>query len=462
MPPLSEETLKTLSSLLPKAAAASPEKLAEQAIAREAERGERIVAWTRALLTTSACIMLAVITLAAGRNVHGEAWVPVILSPSMVFGWFWLVYIHRRPYHRYFPRISSVIDVFMICGFMLFELEMRGSPALEGVVLGSLPPFVVLMFLAAAVGVRQDPTACLVAGGLAFLLTVLIVLRARSLLPPNALPATVAYYGTFGPWAGRGLVFLFLVAMVAFNARNVNRMARATGLAVAEQNEITNLFGRYVDPEIARSVMSHEGRVAETREVTVVFTDLRDFTGFAERSDPQEVLEALNDHYDAIIPFVHKHGGTVNKFIGDAIMATFGAPIRHDDHAARAVAAGTQMLEAMVDLNAKRRRLGRPELRMGVGIATGPVVVGTLGTTDRVEYAVIGDTVNTASRLEGLCKELGCSLVMGSSTHEAVADRMATRTLGAVSVKGKADKLEVFTVAGAPLSTTPEGREDTT
>jgi adenylate cyclase len=143
---------------------------------------------------------------------------------------------------------------------------------------------------------------------------------------------------------------------------------------------------------------------------------------------------------------VHAHGGTVNKFIGDAIMATFGAPVPLADHAERAVRAAVEMLEGMERLNTGFRERGLPELRMGVGVSTGPVVLGTLGTAQRVEYAVIGDTVNTASRLEGLNKELGTEVLLSASTRQALGPAFPVKALGEVPVKGKAQPVPVFTV----------------
>lgn len=143
------------------------------------------------------------------------------------------------------------------------------------------------------------------------------------------------------------------------------------------------------------------------------------------------------------------------RTIGDAIMATFGAPLRQSDHAERAVRAALQMLEEMEGLNARLRERELPQLEMGIGVATGPVVVGTLGATQRVEYAVIGDTVNIASRLEGLNKELGTRLLLSPGTHDALAGVLPTRELGEIPVKGKARPLPVFTIEGLPARTAP-------
>jgi adenylate cyclase len=194
---------------------------------------------------------------------------------------------------------------------------------------------------------------------------------------------------------------------------------------------------------VARAALSSESK-AETRELTVLFTDLRGFTTLSEQRSPAEVLELLNAHYAAILPVVRAEGGTVNKFIGDAIMATFGAPEPLADHAQRAARAALGMLQAMDQLNARLVSEGKPALHMGVGIATGPAVVGSLGAADRVEYAVIGDTVNMASRLEGLNKDFGTQVLLSATTRAALGPEAPVRSLGEVEVKGKARKVELF------------------
>jgi adenylate cyclase len=223
-------------------------------------------------------------------------------------------------------------------------------------------------------------------------------------------------------------------------------MVERAGSEMAERTRVMHLFGRYVAPEVRDEVVRGEA-VAEVRECTVLFTDLRDFTSLAERVTPRELLDLLNAHFAELIPIVHRHGGTVNKFVGDALMATFGAPIRMGDHAAAAVRAGVEMLKATDAMNERLRAGGRVELMMGVGIATGPVVVGNLGALERQEYAVLGDTVNTAARMESANKETGTRILMSEATAAAVGAAVALKPLGALKVKGKTGPLAVFTPA---------------
>jgi adenylate cyclase len=259
---------------------------------------------------------------------------------------------------------------------------------------------------------------------------------------------SLAFFESFPMWAVRAVVIAFTTGMITLAARNARRMASTTGTAMGKQAQLLQLFGRYVDPAVARGVLSRGG-AAETREVTVLFTDLRNFTSLSEKMSPEATLEVLNAHYRAIVPAVHQHGGTVNKFIGDAIMATFGAPLAQDDHALRAVRAAEAMLAAMDELNARFRAAGQPQLEMGIGIATGQVVVGSLGDPSRVEYAIIGDTVNTASRLEAMNKELSTRLLMSAATREAAGNALQAqaRSLGEIALRGKAHPVAVYTLA---------------
>ncbi|MGH9208848.1 MAG: adenylate/guanylate cyclase domain-containing protein, partial [Acidimicrobiales bacterium] len=161
----------------------------------------------------------------------------------------------------------------------------------------------------------------------------------------------------------------------------------ASGLA--ERERLRHAFGAYVDPELTERVLREGTDLAgEDVEVSVLFTDVRNFTAYAESADAREVVTHLNELYSEIVPIVRRHGGHANKFIGDGLLAVFGAPDRRPDHARRAVAAGRDIVETI------RHRGG--EFRIGVGINSGTVIAGTIGGGGRVDFTVIGDTVNTA------------------------------------------------------------------
>lgn len=184
-----------------------------------------------------------------------------------------------------------------------------------------------------------------------------------------------------------------------------------------QREVIRNAFGRYVSPEVAQAVLaSPEGlRLGgRKREITVVMSDLRGYTRFAEHGDPAGVMEVLNDYLGRMADIVIAHGGTVNEFIGDAVFAVFGAPIEHPDHAERAAASALAMLGAMDELNEANVARGRPRFEMGVGINTGEAVVGNIGSEQRTKYSVVGAAVNLAARVESCT--VGGQVLISEST----------------------------------------------
>jgi len=170
-----------------------------------------------------------------------------------------------------------------------------------------------------------------------------------------------------------------------------------------QRDFIRSAFGRYVSPEVAQAILeSPEGlRFGGTkRVVTVLMSDLRGYTRFAERGDPEQVMEILNGYLARMAEVVIAHGGTINEFIGDAIFAVYGAPVPHADHAERAAATALAMQAALVEVNADHARRGLPAFEMGIGLHTGEAVVGNIGSEQRAKYAVVGSAVNIASRVE--------------------------------------------------------------
>jgi class 3 adenylate cyclase len=421
-----------------------PQAVAEEELLRQARKGELYVAWVRAglylLMVLGHLLGQSQAAAAEAKDFPLPAWLPWTTC-ALSLTWLWLLL--RVRYRAVFSTASATFDVVTVCGVSFLVLT---TPAAAGATLvGGTPIIPFLFFLIAAAGVRLSPAATILSAAITLPITAAVVMKATR-LGAETLPPELAT--TWGPvsWAVRASIFSFTAAMVALSAANARRVARAAGRAVAEQLRTLNLFGAYVDPGIAREALQRGTAGAETRRVTVLFTDLRGFTSLTERLPPTEVLSLLNQHYEAIVPVIQRHGGTVNKFVGDAVMATFGAPEPTDDHAARATRAALEMLTAMDELNA--RQAEGAKLEMGIGIASGVVVVGSLGTAERLEYAVIGDAVNTASRLEGLNKSLGTRLLLSEATRRALPDEFDVHSRGAVPVKGKADPVEVFTVSG--------------
>lgn len=215
----------------------------------------------------------------------------------------------------------------------------------------------------------------------------------------------------------------------------------------AEKFRIRDTFARYVSPKIVNRILADpEGlKLGGKRgEVTILFSDIRSFTAMSEKMDPEQVVSILNEYLTAMTEIVDRHEGTVDKFIGDAIMAVFGAPFAHPDDPLRAVQTALGMMEELKHLHEKWKSEGRPVFQIGIGINTGPVVVGNIGSPRKMDYTEIGDNVNLASRLESQNKEFGTSIILSQYTYEKVVDRVNVRRLGEVKVKGKETAVEIF------------------
>jgi adenylate cyclase len=221
-----------------------------------------------------------------------------------------------------------------------------------------------------------------------------------------------------------------------------------------ERARIRNIFGRYVADEVVEKLLA-TGMLpdlgGDSLRVTVLFSDIRNFTTISERLGPQAVVEMLNTYLAQACEPILAQGGTVDKFIGDAVMAVFGSPVLYPDHARRALSAALGLAEEAREFRTwMQQRFGDqdiPDFAIGIGIHTGEAIVGNIGSPKRLEFTAIGDTVNTASRLEGLTKELGWTIVASRSTIEA-AGGVTTGRQDTRAVKGRQERIEVFEVLG--------------
>lgn len=205
-------------------------------------------------------------------------------------------------------------------------------------------------------------------------------------------------------------------------------------------------FGRYFSPEVARRILS-TGRfrsVGEKREISVLFSDIRDFTAISDELDPIDVVALLNEYHREMLKVLFRHGGTLDKFIGDGLMAYFGAPLEQPDHAARAVACALDMLDALDLLNLTRQRRGEPQLRIGIGVHTGSAVVGDIGSDERREYTAVGDVVNLASRVEGLTKVHGMPVLVTQATRDCAGAGFVFTAAPTATIKGKSAPIATF------------------
>ncbi|MBI5191201.1 MAG: HAMP domain-containing protein [Nitrospirae bacterium] len=226
-----------------------------------------------------------------------------------------------------------------------------------------------------------------------------------------------------------------------------NQMTRG----LREKEFIKNTFERYMSKQLAEKLLGDHDKMTlelggEHRFVTILFTDIRGFTTMSEKLDPKSVISFLNEYFSTMVDVVFEYNGWIDKFIGDAMMVIYGLPIKAEDDAVRAVRTGLRMKDAMRRFNEKRVAEGHEPMHIGIGINTGTVVAGNVGSESRMNYTVVGDAVNLAARLVPLSKTE--EIIISQYTYDLVKDRFTTVKLGMVSLKGKHELQQVYEVTG--------------
>ncbi len=290
---------------------------------------------------------------------------------------------------------------------------------------------------------------------LAIAIWVFLLVIPLGLAVPTAAAVIVGWGWLSVDLFGSGLVLPMLAPMLAGTVTFGAIAVSLAVVAVRDRIRVKSLFARYVHADVVRELIDGEDRIelgGEEREITVLFSDIRGFTSMSEHVDPIELVAQLNEYFEAMVEVVAAEQGTVDKFLGDGMMAIFGAPVRHDDHALRACRAATAMLDRLDDVNRDRTVRGLAPLRIGVGIHTGRAVVGNVGSPPfRVDFTAIGDTVNLAARIEAMTKELDSPIVASDATLASVeahsTGELQFAPLGTVVARGRTEPTGVHAVA---------------
>ena len=252
-----------------------------------------------------------------------------------------------------------------------------------------------------------------------------------------------------------------LLGLAIQNARNLRliedsllrveaRMAQTTEL----NQRIRELFGKFTSPNVVNALIENQADIqigGENKEITILFCDIRGFTTYCEKRTPEEVVDILNEYLTKMSQVIIKYDGTLDKYIGDEIMAFWGAPLTQPQHARLAVQAGYEMMLELKKLEIAWRKAGREPFGMGLGINTGTSIVGNIGSNLRMDYTVIGDNVNLCSRVQSLTRKFNANFLITDHTYNYVKDIVKARKIGVLQVKGKSEPVMIFAVEWVDL-----------
>jgi len=434
---MQEQSLKDYSHLGSTESASRTKAIVNALMGAAAREGELGVAWARLVVGLTITTMWPMI--------HGEnllALVPrtvaTVAYGVLALGWSLFVFYRLRNSNpsSTLTYISITIDALLVNSLVLMYVIAPGTTH-QSIVEVHGTSIVYLAIVTS--GVRLSRTAAIVGAGLNS--AMLISLVAASTLKENDLSVI-----GWAEWITVGVALVgstVLGVTIATRTRGlVERSARETLISEAARNKL----GAYLSPEVANLVLKETAlRLGgERQQVAVLFSDLRGFTSSAESLEPECIVEQLNNYLSVMVDTIASHKGIVDKFMGDGIMAVFGAPIASEEDADRAIECGKAMMQALNAHNKLRKSQELPELKHGIGIHYGPVIAGNIGTAKRAAYTVIGDTVNLASRLEGATKQLETDFVVSEETVKACRRAHGLKRIDEIQVPGRIGSVIIY------------------
>ena len=369
------------------------------------------------------------------------AWEPLAtMGPFVLYAWVVLFVLRwRSAQEKDFPRIARFANALIetsLPSVIIFELSHHMQMP---TVLGFWPPMLYFVFILLST-LRLDFWLSVWTGAVAAVQLLALAAWLLPIEPFSDVPERALTYNI-----SRSIVLLASGIIAGVVAGSLRRQFEASVAAAAARDRVTNLFGQHVSPAVVdRLLATRTDPPSEMRRVCVLFLDIRGFTAMSRVRAADATVSLLNDFFAEMIEIVDQHNGIINKFLGDGFLALFGAPLEDSKAAMNALAAARGMLVAVDAWNK-----ARPEnaLRVGIGIHIGDAVTGTVGSPQRKEYTVIGDTVNLAARLEQLTKETGSRLLISSSMHEATTGADGATDLGPLAIRGYDEAVRVWRVA---------------
>jgi len=414
----------------------------EHMLMREVMRTEKMR--VRALIVVALVIMLIILcTHIFLPDVVRQVWrngvnpnaVYLILAAFVLFELFvYQTISHHLKLDRDLPvvrrYVGALIETSVPTLLLMLQIQSMGPER----ALGFVMPLVYFIFIILST-LRLDFRLSAFTGFVAAVELFALAMYYKPLVNPDGEPE---FYFHFS----RSLVLFASGLLAGAVGQQLRRSFAASIRAATARDRVTNLFGQHVSPQVVERLL-HEGvgTQSDIRQVAVMFVDFRSFTAGARERSPQDVVDRLDGAFAVLVEILDRHGGIVNKFLGDGFLALFGAPFEAEDPAHRAVAAAREMLEAMARIN---EGSGWP-LRIGIGVHFGEVVAGNIGSSRRKEYTVIGDTVNFASRLEALNKEFGSQLLISSAVRDVLGkDCSDAVPLGEVPIRGYEQPMAIW------------------
>ena len=417
-------------------------RVVDDVLTRAANDGERAVSYARVALSGLIFVLWPIATweeMMAG--VSSNFAVVGLCFVALCFSSWILLRLRRGPMTGLLRSMSIVVDGVLVIG-LLASFVAQPPPQYLGI--GRISGLGAAYFVVLAAGIRLSTRGAI--GAVLLMLTGVTVLAVVD-VRVNLVHDTVGNWVTIGALLVTAGVFAWLIA--ARTRKLVLEGANQTLLAERARSRL----GAYVSEEVAAATLAtDEMRMGGVRrEVAVLFSDLRNFTTVSENADPEQLVRELNEYFEVMVACVTREGGVVDKYIGDSIMAVFGAVTSKPDDTVRAVRAAFGMENALVRLNTSREKRGQAPLKHGIGVHRGVAVAGNIGTMARAQYTVIGDTVNVAARLESATKEQGATVLLSQAVVDVLGPTPegvpALRKVGEVQAKGRSEPVSVHTFA---------------